>query len=138
MRIRIGRTRSQYTIEMLKILQLKHKFPQRLSPTIFKKFFVERDCNYNLRGSNFLNRRRGKSVRYSTESVSFLAPKISDFEYRKQTEAAVHRCFSNEVFWKFFQYSQENTCVGVSFFRPATLLKWDSNTGVFLWILRNV
>ena len=40
------------------------------------------------------------------------------------------------------QYSQENTCVGVSFsiklqtWRPATLLKRDSSTGVFLWIFR--
>ena len=33
------------------------------------------------------------------------------------------------VFLKTLQYSQENTCVGVSFL---TLLKRDSNTGVFL------
>ena len=41
------------------------------------------------------------------------------------------------------QYSQKNTCFGVSFmikmqvFSPATLLKRDSNTGVSLQILRN-
>ena len=36
---------------------------------------------------------------------------------------------------KISQYSQENTCVGAS--RSATLLKKDSNTGVFLWKLQN-
>ena len=41
------------------------------------------------------------------------------------------------------KHSQENTYVGVSFlikllaWRPATLLKRDSNTLAFLWILRN-
>ena len=41
--------------------------------------------------------------------------------------------------------AQENTCVGVSFLiklqagnkRPVSLLKMDSSTGAFLWILRN-
>ena len=32
--------------------------------------------NYELRGNNFLERRRVKSVRYGTESISSLAPKI--------------------------------------------------------------
>ena len=47
------------------------------------------------------------------------------------------------LFLKILQMSQEYTCVGVSFFakmkafRPATLLKRDSYTGVFLWNLRN-
>ena len=50
------------------------------------------------------------------------------------------------IFWKILQYWQESTCVGVSFFnkvtacqasRPTTLLKRDSSTNVFLWILRN-
>ena len=34
------------------------------------------ECNYDLRGNNFLERRRVKSVRYGTESISFLAPKM--------------------------------------------------------------
>ena len=48
-----------------------------------------------------------------------------------------------EVFLKVLQISQESTCVGVSFFtkfqafRPATILKRDSYTGVFLWNSRN-
>ena len=49
------------------------------------------------------------------------------------SEAAVRRCSSKEIFFKISQYSQENACVGASFgVRPATLLKRDSNTGVFL------
>ena len=47
------------------------------------------------------------------------------------------------MFIKISQYLQENTCAGVSFlikmqaFKSATLLKQDSNAGVFLTILRN-
>ena len=47
-----------------------------------------------------------------------------------------------KVFLKISQYSQKNNCVGVSFlikmqtFRPATLLKGDSNTVVFLTIFK--
>ena len=37
--------------------------------------FVPCQCNYELRGNNFLER-RVKSVRYGTESISSLAPKI--------------------------------------------------------------
>ena len=36
-----------------------------------------------------------------------------------------------KVFLKISQILQENTCVGASF-RPAALLKGDSNTSVFL------
>ena len=38
--------------------------------------FVSRQFNYELCGNNFLERRRVKSVRYGTESISSLAPKI--------------------------------------------------------------
>ena len=47
-----------------------------------------------------------------------------------------------KLFFKISQYSQENNCVGVSLLRkmltfsPATLLKGDSNTGVFLTIFK--
>ena len=37
---------------------------------------MQRQCNYDLRGNTFLERRRVKSVRYGTESISSLAPKI--------------------------------------------------------------
>ena len=39
---------------------------------------MEQNCNYNLQGNNFLNRRRVNSVRYGTKKVSFLASKIWD------------------------------------------------------------
>ena len=50
------------------------------------------------------------------------------------SEATIRRCFSKQVFLRISQFSQENTCVGASFFplRPANLVKRDSNTGVFL------
>ena len=54
------------------------KVLHRLSTPLLNEVFVERNCNYNLWGNNFLNRRRVNSVRYGTESVSFLAPKIWD------------------------------------------------------------
>ena len=49
------------------------------------------------------------------------------------------RCSVKKVLLKILHISQEITWMGVSFlaFRPATLLKRDSNIGVFLWILRN-
>ena len=40
------------------------------------EIFVERNNNYSLRGNNVLTRRTVNSVRYGTETVSFLAPKI--------------------------------------------------------------
>ena len=46
------------------------------------------------------------------------------------------------MLWKISQYSQESTCVGVSLtklqeWRPGALLIRDSNSGAFLWILRD-
>ena len=54
------------------------KFLHGLSPEILNEVFIERNFNYNLRGNNFLSRRRVNSVRYGTKSVSFLGPKIWD------------------------------------------------------------
>ena len=54
------------------------KFLQGLSPPLMNEIFVERNNNYSLRGNNVLTRRRVDSVRYGTEAVSFLAPKIWD------------------------------------------------------------
>ena len=42
------------------------------------EILVERNNNYSLRGNHVLTRRRVNSVRYVTETVSFLAPKIWD------------------------------------------------------------
>ena len=53
-----------------------YKVIHGISPPLLNEVFVPRQCNYDLRGNNFSERRRVKSVRYSTESISFLAPKI--------------------------------------------------------------
>ena len=37
---------------------------------------MKRNNSYSLRGNNVLTRRRVNSMRYDTETVSFLAPKI--------------------------------------------------------------
>ena len=62
-----------------------YEVQQGLSPPSLNEVFVERDCNYNLQRNYFLNRRRVKSVRYDTETISYLASKfwpkeIKDFE----------------------------------------------------------
>ena len=49
---------------------------QGISPPLLNEVFVPRQSNYELRGNNFLQRRRVKSMRYGTESISSLAPKI--------------------------------------------------------------
>ena len=49
---------------------------QGSSRPLLNEVFVPRQCNYELRLNNFLEKRRVKSVRYGTESISSLAPKI--------------------------------------------------------------
>ena len=64
-------------------------------------------------------------------------------ELIKRAEVTTAAVLLKKVFWKMWQNSQENTCARVSFFnkvaglKPATLLKRDSGTGVFLSIWRN-
>ena len=53
-----------------------YKVMQGISQAISQPQFVPRQCNYELRGNNFLERRRVKSLRYGTESLSSLASKI--------------------------------------------------------------
>ena len=53
-----------------------YKMMQGISPPLLNEMFVPRQSNYELRGNNFLERRRVKSVRYGTESILSLAPKI--------------------------------------------------------------
>ena len=59
--------------------------------------FVERDCNYNLRSNNFLNRRRVNSIRYGTESVSFLAPQIWDILLKEVLDFETFKSFKPEI-----------------------------------------
>ena len=53
-----------------------YKVMQGISPPLLNEMLVPRQCSYELRGNNFLERRRVKSVRCGTESMSSLAPKI--------------------------------------------------------------
>ena len=53
-----------------------YKVMQGISPPLLNEMFVPCQSNYELHGNNFLERRRVKSVRYGTESISSLAPKI--------------------------------------------------------------
>ena len=63
----------------IKILATEtYKFSQVLFPPLMNEIFVERNNKYSLRENNVLSRRRVISVRYGTETVSFLAPKIWD------------------------------------------------------------
>ena len=68
-----------------------------LSPPLLNEVFVERNCNYNLRGNNFLNRRRVNSVRYGTESVSFLAPKIWDILPKEIKNSETLNAFKSKI-----------------------------------------
>ena len=52
-----------------------YKVMHGISPPLLNEVLVPRQCSYELRGNNFLER-RVKSVRYGTESISSLAPKI--------------------------------------------------------------
>ena len=53
-----------------------YKVIQGISLPLLNEVFVSSQCNYDLRGNNFLERGSVKSVRYGTESASFLAPQI--------------------------------------------------------------
>ena len=54
----------------------------------------------------------------------------SSGKFMNISEAAIGDFLWKKLFLKFSQYSQESC-------RPATLLKAESNTGVFLWTLQN-
>ena len=74
----------------------------------------------------------------SIENVNFVRKGVQRYlSWHKILE----QC-NEQVFLKTSQYSLENTCLGVFFNKmqalsPATLLKRDSNTGVFLCIFKN-
>ena len=53
-----------------------YKVMQGIFPPLLNEVFVPRQCSYEVRGNNFFGRRGVKSVRYGTESISSLAPKI--------------------------------------------------------------
>ena len=62
------------------------------------------------------------------------------FNYLKIQKQRFINVLQNRCSKKFRKFHWKNTCVGVSFWEswslmPATLLKRDSNTGIFLWNL---
>ena len=74
----------------------------------------------------------------------FTLPSAEAYSVPFQTsEAVVWRCSVEKVFLEISQNSHKEACARVSFLskvigqRPATLLKRDSGTGLFLLILRN-
>ena len=77
-------------IEIFKVLQ-------GLSPPLLNEVFVERNCNYTLRGNNFLNRRRVNSVRNGTEVVSFLASKIWDILPKEIKNSETLNAFKSKI-----------------------------------------
>ena len=84
------------------------------------------------------------SVMWPNFTVSKYNSKLSNiYHHIKFRKSIMSKCSIKKQLLKILQYSQEKTCVAVSFliktraFSTATLLKRDSNTGVFLWILRH-
>ena len=78
-----------------------YKFIQGISPPLLNEVFVSRQCNYDLRGNNFLKRRRVKSVIYGTESMSFLVPKIWDILPNEIKDSDTLQIFKVKIKSKF-------------------------------------
>ena len=78
----------------------------------------------------------------SMKNVNFVPKDVQTFLSSRKS-IMNSKCCTRKLFLKISQYSQENTCVGISFlikmqaFRVPALLKKDSSTGVFLRTLRN-
>ena len=74
-----------------------YKVLQGISPPLLNEVFVPRQRSYDLRGDNFLERRRVKSVRYGTESISFLAPKIWEILPNEIKDSATLQIFKTKI-----------------------------------------
>ena len=74
-----------------------YKVMQGISPPLLNEVFVPRQCNFNLRGNNLLERRRVKSVRYGTESILFLAPKIWDILPNEIKDSDILQIFKAKI-----------------------------------------
>ena len=61
------------------------------------EIFVERNSNYTSRGNNVLTRRKANSVRYATETVSFLAPKIWDILLKDLMDSESRDIFKRKI-----------------------------------------
>ena len=66
--------------------------------------FVAHQCDYDFHGNNFLERRRIKSKRYGTKSISFLAPKIWKILPNEIKDLGILLIFKAKIKkWKFQQ-----------------------------------
>ena len=70
---------------------------QWISPPLLNEVFEPRQCNYELRRNNFLERRKVKSVRYGTESILSLAPKIWDISPNEIKDSDNLQIFKSKV-----------------------------------------
>ena len=70
---------------------------QGISPPLLNEVFVPRQCSYELRGNNFLEKRRVKSVGYGTESISSLAPKIWEILPNKIKDSDTVQIFKAKI-----------------------------------------
>ena len=61
------------------------------------------DCNYNLQGNNFLNRRRVNSVRHGTETVHFLSPKTWDVLPKEVKSSEMLNAFKGKIKTEFLR-----------------------------------
>ena len=58
---------------------------------------MPRQCSYNPCGNKCLERRRVKSVRYGTEAISFLAPKILEFLRNEIKDSNTLQIFKTKI-----------------------------------------
>ena len=59
--------------------------------------FVRRQCNYELRGNNVLERGRVKSVRCGTKPISSLAPKIWEILPNEMKDSDILQIFKAKI-----------------------------------------
>ena len=70
--------------------------------------------------------------------LHFVCCLLCYFFMQENVQTAIHRSFSKQVFLKISQYSQENTCFGVTGLKVFILIKKETPTQVFsceCWIL---
>ena len=74
-----------------------YKFLHGSSPTILNEVFVPSHCKCNYRKNNSLERRTVNTVRYGTDSLSFLGPKIWDIVPDYITSSKTMSDFKNKI-----------------------------------------
>ena len=100
-----------------------YKFLQGLSPLLMNEIFVERNSNYSWRGNNLLTRRRVDSLRYGTETVFYLTPKIWDI---------LPKDIKDSEFLDIFKRKRKK---GIPSECPCRLCKTYVPQVVFIWVV---